>query len=138
MIRIPASIYQAMVEHARREVPLECCGILSGREKTVEKAFELRNAEESPVRYSISPLDQLRVFEEIEKESKEMIAIYHSHTHTLPFPSETDVRTAFYPEVSTIIISLKERNNPRVKAFLIGKEAIYLEEIDVVSSSCIL
>jgi len=138
MIRIPESIYQAMVEHARREVPLECCGILSGREKTVEKAFELRNAEESPVRYSISPLDQLRVFEEIEKESKEMIAIYHSHTHTLPFPSETDVRTAFYPEVSTIIISLKERNNPRVKAFLIGKEAIYLEEIDVVSSSCIL
>jgi len=133
MIRIPEPLYQAMVEHARREVPLECCGILSGREKTVEKAFELQNAEKSPVRYSISPLDQLRVFEEIEKESEEMIAIYHSHTHTIPFPSETDVRMAFYPDVPTIIISLKEEKAPLVKAFRIGKEAIYLEEIEVIS-----
>ena len=133
MIRIPEPLYRAMVEHARREVPLECCGILSGREKTVEKAFELQNAEKSPVRYSISPLDQLRVFEQIEKESEEMIAIYHSHTHTIPFPSETDVRMAFYPDVSTIIISLKEEKAPLVKAFRIGKEAIYLEEIEVIS-----
>jgi [CysO sulfur-carrier protein]-S-L-cysteine hydrolase len=133
MIRIPESICQAIVEHARRESPLECCGILSGREKTVDKVFELRNAEKSPVRYSISPLDQLRVFEEMEKESKEMIAIYHSHTHTIPFPSETDVKMAFYPEVPTIIISLKEENIPLIKAFRIGKEAIYLEEIEVVS-----
>jgi proteasome lid subunit RPN8/RPN11 len=133
MIRIPETIYHAMVEHARREWPLECCGILSGREKTVEKAFQLRNAEESPVRYSISPLDQLRAFEEMEKESKEMVAIYHSHTHTIPFPSETDVRMAFYPEVATIIISLKKEENPLIKAFRIGKEAIYLEEIEVIS-----
>ncbi len=133
MIRIPEPIYHAMVEHARREVPLECCGILSGREKTVEKAFELENAEKSPFRYSISPRDQLSVFEEMEKESKEMIAIYHSHTHTIPFPSETDVRMAFYPDVSTVIISLKGEIAPSVKAFRIGKEAIYLEEIEVVS-----
>ena len=133
MIRIPEPLYRAMVEHARREVPLECCGILSGREKTVEKAFELRNAEKSPVRYSIFPLDQLRAFEEMEKESREMIAIYHSHTHTIPFPSETDVRMAFYPDVSTIIISLKEEKAPLIKAFRIGKEAIYLEEIEVIS-----
>jgi [CysO sulfur-carrier protein]-S-L-cysteine hydrolase len=133
MIRIPESIYQAIVEHARRESPLECCGILSGREKTVEKAFELQNAEKSPIRYSISPRDQLKVFEEMEKESKEMIAVYHSHTHTIPFPSETDVRMAFYPDVSTVIISLKEEKNPLIKAFRIGKEAIYLEEIEVIS-----
>ena len=135
MIRIPETIYQAIVEHARREWPLECCGILSGREKTVERAFELQNVEKSPIRYSISPREQLRVFEEMEKESKEMIAVYHSHTHTIPFPSETDVRMAFYPDVSTIIISLKEEKNPLIKAFRIGREAIYLEEIEVVSCS---
>jgi proteasome lid subunit RPN8/RPN11 len=62
-----------------------------------------------------------------------MLAIYHSHPHTIPFPSETDVRLAFYPEVSSIIISLKERENPIVKAFRIGKEAIYLEELEVIT-----
>ena len=132
MLRIPKTILQGMVEHAKRESPLECCGILSGKEKTVEKAFELKNTEESPIQYSMSPRDQMKVFEEMERESMEMVAIYHSHPHTIPFPSETDVKLAFYPDISSIIISLKERENPVIKAFQIGKEAIFLEEIEVV------
>lgn len=131
MIRIPKTIYEAIIEHARREAPLECCGILAGKDGTVQRAFELRNEERSPVRYSISPADQLRVFEEMGRESQEMIGIYHSHTHTISFPSETDVRLAFYPEVSSIIISLKEEH-PVVKAFRIREDAIYLEEIEVI------
>lgn len=120
-----------MVEHARKEAPLECCGILGGKDGTVQKAFELKNAEQSPVRYSMSPREQLKVFEEMDRTAMEMMAIYHSHTRTIPFPSETDVKMAFYPEVSSIIISLKEEP-PVVKAFRIGKYAIYLEEIEVV------
>jgi proteasome lid subunit RPN8/RPN11 len=134
MIQIPDPIYRKMVEHAKKEKPLECCGILGGRGKTVEKAFELQNAEGSAIRYSISPKEQLRVFEEMDKESMEMIAIYHSHPHTIPFPSETDVKMALYPEVSSIIISLKEENNPVVKGFLIREEAIYPDEIQVIPS----
>jgi len=131
MIKIPNSIYLEMVEHAKRESPLECCGILGGKDHTVKKAFELQNTEKSAVRYSISPQEQLKVFEEMGKDAMEMVAVYHSHTHTIPFPSETDVKLAFYPEVSSIIISLKEED-PMVKAFRIGKEAIYLEEIEVI------
>jgi len=111
---------------------MECCGILAGKEKAVEKAFELKNAEESATRYSIAPQEQLRVFEEMEKDSMEMIAVYHSHPHTDPFPSETDVKMAFYPEVSSVIISLKDVDDPAVKAFRIGKDAIDVEEIEVV------
>jgi len=132
MIRIPKTIYQGMLDHARKEWPLECCGILSGKEKIVQKAFKLKNSEESPVRYSMSPQDQLKVYEEMEKESMEMVAIYHSHPQTIPFPSETDVKLAFYPDVASIIISLKEEESV-VKAFRIGKEAISLEEIEVIS-----
>lgn len=132
MLRIPKTIYKEMLDHARREWPLECCGILSGKEKTVQKAFELKNTEESPVLYSMSPQEQIKVFEEMEKESMGMIAIYHSHPKTIPFPSETDVKLAFYPDISSVIISLKEEENPVMKAFQISKEAIYLEEIEVI------
>ncbi len=132
MVRIPKTIFQEMVDHAKREWPLECCGILAGKDKTVQKSFELRNAEKSPVLYSMTPREQMKVFEEMEKESMKMVAIYHSHPHTIPFPSETDVKLTFYPDVSSIIISLKEEKNPVVKAFQIEKEAIYLEEIDVI------
>lgn len=132
MIRIPKPIYNAIVDHARKESPLECCGILGGRDGTVEKTFEISNTEKSPIRYSMSPQEQLKVFEEMERETLEMVAIYHSHTHTIPFPSETDVKLAFYPEVFSIIISLKEEKNPQVKAFRIQEEAIYPEEIEVI------
>ncbi len=121
-----------MVEHAAKEWPLECCGILGGKEETVKKAFVLSNAEKSPLRYSMSPQEQLRVFEEMERELIEMIGIYHSHPNTIPFPSETDVKMAFDPELSSIIVSLKERDKPVVKAFRIDKEAIRLEEIEVI------
>ncbi len=120
-----------MVDHAQKESPLECCGILGGRDGTVRKAFKLRNEEQSPVRYSMSPQEQLSVFDEMDRESLDMLAIYHSHTHTVPFPSETDVRLAFYPEVASVIISLKEET-PVVKAFRIREDAIYPEEIEVV------
>ncbi len=131
MVRIPKSILERIIEHARKEAPLECCGILAGKNGTIEKAYEVPNAEKSPVRYSMSPQDQLKVFEEMERESLDMIAVYHSHTHTIPFPSETDVRLAFYPEVASIIISLKE-DVPVVKAFRIREDAIYPEEIEII------
>src|SRR5512147_3106246 len=133
MIRIPKPIYEGIVEHSKREWPLECCGILGGTEETVRKAFELSNTERSSTRYLMCPQEQFKVFEEMEKESMEMIAIYHSHPHTIPFPSETDVKLTFYPDVSSVIVSLKEEGNPVMKAFQISKEAIYLEEIEVIS-----
>jgi proteasome lid subunit RPN8/RPN11 len=132
MVRIPKTIFQEMISHAKREWPLECCGILGGKDKTIQKSFELQNTEKSTVLYSMSPREQMKVFEEMEKESMKMVAIYHSHPHTIPFPSETDVKLTFYPDVSSIIISLKEEENPVVKAFQIGKEAIYVEEIEVI------
>ncbi len=119
------------MEHARRESPLECCGILAGKDKTVKKAFEVTNTEKSSVRFLMSPQEQLRIFEELEKQSIEMIAIYHSHPHSASFPSETDVKMAFYPEVSSIIISLEEKDNPVVKAFRIKKETILTEEMEI-------
>src|SRR4030066_1367390 len=76
MIRIPKLIYLKMVEHAKRECPLECCGILGGKDHAVEKAFELQNVDQSSVRYSMAPQEQLKVFEEMEKGAMEMMAIY--------------------------------------------------------------
>ena len=132
MIRIPRSIYQKMIDHARREAPVECCGILGGKDKTVQESFEIKNVESSPVQFLMDPRGQLNVFEEMEETSMDMVAIYHSHPHTIPFPSEMDVQRTFDPEMPSIIISLKEKDEPMVKAFRIDKEAIYLEEMELI------
>jgi len=132
MIRIPRSIYQKMIDHARREDPVECCGILGGKDETVQKSFEIKNVESSSVQFLMDPQEQFNAFEVMENSSMEMVAIYHSHPHTIPFPSETDVQKTFDPEMPSVIISLKEKDEPVVKAFRILKEAICLEEIEVI------
>jgi len=107
MVKIPQTIFKEMVDHASREAPLECCGILAGKGRTVRRMYEMRNTDGSRTTYLMPPEEQLEVFREIEKERLDMVAIYHSHPHTIPFPSERDVRLAFYPEVVYIIISLE-------------------------------
>ena len=134
MVRIPKTIFKEMVNHALREAPLECCGILAGKGRTVRRMYEMRNTDGSRTTYLMPPEEQLEVFREIEKEGLDMVAIYHSHPHTIPFPSERDVRLAFYPEVAYIIISLKE-GGTSVKGFRIGKDAIYIEPIRVIERS---
>ena len=132
MIRIPRSIYQKMIEHAQREDPVECCGILGGKDKIIQKSFEIKNLKGSSVQFLMDPEEQLNAFEEMEKSSMKMVAIYHSHPHTIPFPSEMDVQRTFDGEMPSIIISLKKKDEPMVKAFRIEKEAIYLEEIELL------
>jgi len=132
MIRIPKSIYQEMIEHAQREDPVECCGILGGKDRTVLKSFRIKNLESSPVQFLMDPQEQLSAFEEMEKSSMEMIAIYHSHPRTTPFPSKIDVQKAIDPKMPSIIISLIESDKPIARAFLIQKEGIHVEEIEVI------
>jgi proteasome lid subunit RPN8/RPN11 len=131
MVRIPRMIFQKMVKHALREAPAECCGIMAGKGRTIRRIYEMRNADGSRTSYSMILEEQVEVFQEIEEERLDMVAIYHSHPHTIPFPSVRDVRLAFYPEVTHIIISLKD-GETSVKGFRIGKEAIYLEPIRLV------
>jgi proteasome lid subunit RPN8/RPN11 len=132
MLRIPKTILKEMVDHALREAPMECCGILAGKGKTVSRKYEMRNANESRISYLMAPEEQLEVFREIEKERLDMVAIYHSHPNTIPFPSKRDVGLAFYPDIAYVIISLKDEENS-VKGFRIGKDAIYIEPIRVIN-----
>jgi len=67
----------------------------------------------------MEPEEQLRVFQEIEKQALEVLAIYHSHPHTAAFPSQQDVNYAFYPDSLILIISLMEEEIPQIGAFQI-------------------
>lgn len=108
-----------MVAHARAEAPNECCGMIAGRDGTATSIHRARNAEESPLRYVIHPTDQLRIMEEIEERGEELAAIYHSHTGSSAYPSQTDINLAEnWPDPLYVICSLADRE-PEVRAFAI-------------------
>lgn len=116
---IPDALYQEMVEHARGEYPNECCGLLSGKGSEVTRVHTMRNVEASPVVYLMDPKEQLEVYDAIDSAGEEMLAIYHSHTHSQAYPSATDVRLAYYPDTIYLIVSLADQAKPVARAFRI-------------------
>jgi [CysO sulfur-carrier protein]-S-L-cysteine hydrolase len=101
-------IADAMLSHAHAELPNEACGILSGSlADGVASAFHpARNAEASPLRYSVHPEDLVRIVFEIEEAERDLVAIFHSHTRSAAVPSATDRRAAMYPDAFYVVASL--------------------------------
>jgi proteasome lid subunit RPN8/RPN11 len=120
-----------MIEHAKKEDPNECCGILVGTENIVTEIHEIINDAKSPYRYVMNPQQQLDVLLDCDKNNLDMLAFYHSHTHSKAYPSDTDVRMAVesgWLEINYILISLENKTNPKVKSYLINENSEISED----------
>ena len=96
-----------IVAHAREEAPNECCGLLAGRDGRSTRVFRMTNAAASPLKFEVAPLEVMRTLEEIDEEGLEVGALYHSHTRTAPYPSQTDVTFAeAWPGTPWLIVGL--------------------------------
>jgi proteasome lid subunit RPN8/RPN11 len=107
-MRIPTEIYEQLLAHAREDVPNECCGLIGGNDGVARTVYRARNAEASPLRYNLDPQDQFRIMSEMEERGEELSAIYHSHTASPAYPSQTDINLAAYPDALYLIVSLAE------------------------------
>lgn len=141
-LRLPKAMVEEMVAQALAELPNECCGIILGRDGEAMKLFRTRNAEASPFRYSIHPLDLLQVEREADANGWEVLVIYHSHVASEAYPSPTDIRLAqwpgtdppadLYPNAYYVLVSLKNRDAPVVRAFRIRAGRVTEEELETV------
>lgn len=106
-MKIPRTLYDQMIAHAREEAPNECCGMVGAGDGQAVEVYRAVNAEASPLRFRIDPEEQLDLHNRIEKAGLELGAIYHSHTRTEPRPSQTDINFAkLWPGVLWIIVGL--------------------------------
>ena len=121
VLRLPEDMATELIDHAQAEYPKEACGIIGGPPGTASKLYRLRNVDPDPVmRYNADPKELKRVTDDIyDKDDWDVVAIYHSHTHSPAFPSPTDVDRAFYPEASYVLVSLMDRSKPDLRAFRI-------------------
>ena len=111
---------------------MECCGLLAGRNGTVDQNFPMTNIEQSPLRYLIDPKEQFAAIKAMRAKETELLAIYHSHPHTEAYPSATDVRLAYYSEAVYIIISLQNPARPVMNAYRIVENKITAEELKIL------
>ena len=131
-MRIARQLLDEIVAHAREDAPNECCGMVAGADGRASRVYRARNAFGSPLRYEIHPQDQFRITMEIEERGEEIAAIYHSHTKSPAYPSQTDVNLATnWPDPLYVICSLADPEAPDVRAFAIREEAVEEVELDV-------
>jgi [CysO sulfur-carrier protein]-S-L-cysteine hydrolase len=130
-VRIPRQIHDEIFEHAREEVPNECCGLIGGAGGGARTLYRARNAEASPLRYNLDPQDQFRIMTEMEERGEELAAIYHSHTKSPAYPSQTDINLAAYPDTLYVIASLADGEEQPLRAFTITDGEVSEVELTV-------
>ena len=121
-----------IVSHARAEAPNECCGILAGAKGKVVKIYPATNAEHSPFRYNVAPEELLAIYQELEDKGWDLLGIYHSHTSTGAYPSERDIKYAFWSDARYFIVSLHDQVQPDLRVFRIAKGVVVEEELRII------
>jgi proteasome lid subunit RPN8/RPN11 len=117
-MRIARPLYDELVAHAVADAPNECCGMIASRDGEAVTVYRATNAAASPLRYEIDGAEQYRIQMEIDDAGLDLGAIYHSHTRSEPYPSQTDINLAFYPEATYVIVGVASEQ-PDVRAYTI-------------------
>ena len=133
---LPQTIVDELIDHAKKDNPNECCGIVAGKNEKATRIYRMTNTEKSPFRYRMDSNEQFKVQREIDEQDLQILSYYHSHTHTEAHPSATDIRMALWtdtneaiwPEVSYILISLQFPDHPEIKNFRILDGGKVVEE----------
>jgi len=136
MLKINEDALSAIVAHARQEAPLEACGYLAEREGIVVRHYPLTNADSSEEHYSLKPEEQFAALRQMRAAGLKLRAVYHSHPASPARPSEEDIRLAFDPEISHVIVSL-QGGEETVKSFRIRGAAVINEDVEVVGKETV-
>jgi [CysO sulfur-carrier protein]-S-L-cysteine hydrolase len=128
---IASELLDAIVAHARRDFPEECCGLVAMRDDVAVAVHEAENTAHSAFRFEVDPMELYRLHTGIEDAGQEVGAIYHSHTRSDPYPSQTDVNfAAGWPGVEWLIVGLSE-GEPVVRSYRIDDGRITPVAVEV-------
>ncbi len=124
-IRVPESIHQAMIAHARHCYPEEACGLLAGYpDGRLTMAYPLTNAAHSPVNYVVDPAEHFGALRHAESNGWELVGVFHSHTHSPAYPSPTDVALAVEPDWLYVLVGMERMDTLSVRGFRIRDHQI--------------
>jgi len=147
VLRIDANAYAQMIGHCYDGLPLEACGLLAGPRPShradananandvadVRIVYLTRNAAASSRVYTVDPRDHLKADRDAESRGYEILGVFHSHTHTDPYPSPTDVAQAPDPSWHYVLVSLRDEA-PMTRSYRIVDGKITEEPVVVVQS----
>jgi proteasome lid subunit RPN8/RPN11 len=134
---IPRPIHEAMLAHAKAELPAECCGQLAGTivdgVGRVTLHLPLVNALTSPTEFLSDPASTLAAYKAVKATGTEVLAAYHSHPTSDPVPSRRDRERNYGEQIVNIIIGLRTAE-PEVRGWWLTADAAREAGWDVCES----
>lgn len=130
MLKIPLKVYKEIEQHSVDDLPLEACGYLVGKDSRVFYAIAMTNIDNSSEHFSFDPQEQFDALKKAQNDGLKLIGVYHSHPSTPARPSQEDIRLAYDPNISYLIISLQD-DKPVIKSYKIKNNEVINEEIEV-------
>jgi [CysO sulfur-carrier protein]-S-L-cysteine hydrolase len=131
-VQLDAALLERIVAHARGDFPDECCGMIAFRDGRATQVHEATNIAASPLRFEVDGLEVHRTIEAIEDGGATLGAIYHSHTRSEPYPSQTDINfAAGWPGVEWLIVGLRRDGEPTVRSYRIDDGVVSEVEVRV-------
>jgi [CysO sulfur-carrier protein]-S-L-cysteine hydrolase len=134
VLQLSVSAYGALVGHAYDEVPLESCGLLIGIGSRAVRYAPVPNAAHSARVYELDGRAHLRAEMNAEDDGLTVLGVVHSHTHTDPYPSPTDIAAAPDPAWHYVIVSLRD-GAPTLRSYRIVDGTVAEEPIELLGSA---
>ena len=133
MIELTKSDYEAILVHARSNLPEEACGLIGGivvnGNKIIKKVYLLTNTDHSNEHFSLDPREHLNAIKDMRSHGLDPLGNWHSHPESPSRPSEEDKRLAYDTKASYLILSLQDNDSPVLNSFHIEKNEVTKEEL---------
>ena len=132
IMKLSPSVVESIVEHARKETPVEACGYLacSEEEGLIVHHYELTNLDRARDHFTMDPSEQFDAVRDMREKGLKLAAVYHSHPDTPARPSIEDIRLAYDPDISYVIISLAVPEEIVIRSFRIRDGKVVQENIE--------
>jgi proteasome lid subunit RPN8/RPN11 len=123
-LEILGGVLDAITDHARRDAPKECCGLLVGTVQRIDESVPMTNRAAGATRFQVDPGEHIALNRRLRGSGRQVVGVYHSHPRGPAEPSPVDVREAHYPEFVYVIVSLADSARPEVRAYRIRDAAV--------------
>ena len=132
MIKLHKEDYETILAHAKKEAPVEACGLIAGRiednDKYIEKVYILTNVDHAEEHFTLDPKEQLSAVKDMRANGLVPLGNWHSHPVSPSRPSDEDKRLAYDSKASYMILSLMDEE-PVLNSFHIENNEAAKEEL---------
>ena len=127
-LSLASGLLEQIVEYARAGLPLECCGLLAGRESSATQFIPITNRLASATEFDMEPAELIGALRSLRTNGERLLAIVHSHPRGPALPSARDIERAWYPDAAHVIVSFASAETPEVRGFrILDSEVIEIE-----------